>query len=87
MRSPLSEELKMSINDKMYFSQRALEERERAEAAPSRNIAKVHLSLATKYEALAAQSDEIIALDDERAESNSQGANQGASESSPQSLH
>ena len=69
----------MSINDRMYFSRRALEERERADAAPSKNIAKVHLSLATKYEALAAQSDEIMALNDERAELSSQGGNQGAS--------
>ena len=77
----------MSIDDKIYFSRRALEERERAEAAPSRNIAEVHLSLATKYEILAEQSGQVAELNDDRVTPVSGRGNAGASESSTQSTH
>ena len=72
----------MSNNDKTYFSQRALEERERAETAPSPIIAEVHLSLAMKYEALAAQCDEIAELNDRPVTSVPQRGNQVSSEGS-----
>ena len=77
----------MSINDKVYFSRRALEERERAEVAPSKNIAEVHLSLATKYEILAEQSGQVAELNDDRVTSVPGPGNPAAPESPPQSTH
>jgi hypothetical protein len=42
----------MYDEDVAYFSKRASEERERAKHAASPEIAQIHLTLATKYDAL-----------------------------------
>lgn len=47
----------MFTSELQYFRQRAREERERADAAPSPIIAEVHLALAEKYEGLIAEPD------------------------------
>jgi hypothetical protein len=41
----------MSTTELEYFRQRAREERERAETAPTPIVAEVHVALAEKYEA------------------------------------
>lgn len=48
----------MSDADREYFQKRALEERTRAESASSPEAARVHRTLAAKYEALVKKTDE-----------------------------
>ena len=47
---------KISMSDNSYYARRAREERERAMATPDLKVREIHLDLASKYDALAAQS-------------------------------
>jgi len=54
----------MSTDDVAYYQARAIEELDRAAASTDPNVARVHLELANRYEALAAR-DDVRTLSDQ----------------------